>query len=113
MEVSSVYNIKNYKIKLISVGIKVTLPDVETNEKLKKNLSDNKFEYFTFSNRDTNPSKVILTGLPVFTSQELKTELTDCGITSESILEIVALEHKEHRSYNVHRNVNYLIKFEG
>lgn len=106
------YNITNYKIKLISVGIKVTLPDIESNIKLKKNLSDKKIEYFTFSNRETNPFKVILTGLPVFTTEELKAELIYCGIDTESILEVLPLQHKEQRSYNVHKNVNYLIKFD-
>lgn len=106
------YNIENYKIKLISVGIKVTLSDIVVNDKFKKILSDTKIEYFTFSNRDTNPLKVILTGLPTFTTDELKAELINCGIEAECILEILPLQHKETRTYNVHKNVNYLIKFD-
>lgn len=106
------YNITNYKIKLISVGIKVTLSDTEMNDKLKKILLDKKIEYFTFSNRDTNPLKMILTGLPTFKIEELETELTGCGIDADSILEILPLQHKEPRTYNVHKNVNYLIKFD-
>lgn len=104
-------NIANYQIKLISVGIKITLFNNVCYDNLKKNLIEKKIEHFTYSNRNTVPLKVILTGLPQMTSLELKAELLIAGLLSEEIIEILPLKYDE-KNHNIHKNINYLIKLD-
>lgn len=104
-------NIIEFKIKLISLGVKLTLINLESYNKVKIILQNNKIEHFSFSSRDQNPLKIILTGLPEMKSDDLKDELIKNKIESEIILEIIPLKLNE-RNYNVNKNINYLFKFD-
>lgn len=110
-DILKVNKIINYQIKLISVGIKITLFNNVCYDNLKKHLIEQKIEHFTYSNRDTVPLKVILTGLPQMTSSELKAELIIAGLLPEEILEILPLKYDE-KNHNIHKNINYLIKLD-
>lgn len=103
--------IKDYKIKLISVGIKLTLNDIIEYNNITAALKKLDLEFFSFSNYDTNPIKILLTGLPLVNIDELKDEIIIAGVAKEYILEIVPLKGDE-KNHNVHKNVNYLIKFD-
>lgn len=107
----STNNINDFKIKLISLGVKLTLINLESYNKVKIILQNSKIEHFSFSSRIQNPLKVVLTGLPEMKSDDLKTELIKNKIEPEIILEMIPLKLTE-RSYNIHNNINYLFKFD-
>lgn len=104
-------DIIDFKLKLLSVGIKTTFSKLLSFTKTKDFLEKENIEYYTFSNKNTNPVKIILTGLPDINIEDLKNEIVLSGIEIENILQIIPLKPngKEH---NIHKNINYLIKFE-
>lgn len=103
--------ITEYRIKLLSIGIKVTLFDLTVSVTLKNILKTANLEFFTFSERNLNQLKVMLSGLPLFTIEQVRAELIYSGINEEYIIEIISLKSKE-RHYNIHSNTNFLIKFD-
>lgn len=86
-------NIIDFKIKLISLGVKLTLINLESYNKVKSLLQTNKIEHFSldfsFSSRNLNPIKVILTGLPEVKSDDLKAELIKNKIDPDSMKEVI------------------------
>lgn len=105
------HKIKDYKIKLISVGIKLTLKDIFEYNNITAALKKLELEFFSYSNYDTIPLKILLTGLPTVEINDLKDEIIATGVAKEYILEIVPLKGDE-KDHNVHKNINYLIKFD-
>lgn len=111
IELLKTNKITEYKIKLLSIGIKVTLFDATVSHTLMNILKTAAIEFFTFSDRNLNPLKVILSGLPSLKIDEIKTELINVGISEECIIEIISLQRKE-KSHNIHNTTNFLIKFD-
>lgn len=110
-EILNSHKINDYKIKLISVGIKLTLKDLSEYSTITAVLKKLESEFFSYSNSDTNPLKIVLTGLPKFESDDIKDELVSAGVDKDFILEVVPLKPNG-KSYNIHENTNYLIKFD-
>lgn len=111
IELLKTNKITEYRIKLLSIGIKVTLFDTAVSHSLMNILKTSAIEFFTFSDRNLNPLKVILSGLPSLKIDEIKSELISVGISEEFIIEIISLQRKE-KSHNIHNSTNYLIKFD-
>lgn len=74
-------------------------------------IKRSEIEYFTFSDRNLSPLKVILTGLPALKIEDVKDGLIMAGIDTENIIEIISLQRKENL-HNIHNNTNFLIKFD-
>lgn len=110
-ELLNSHKIKDYKIKLISVGIKLTLKDILEYNNITAALKKLELEFFSYSNYDTNPLKILLTGLPLMNLDELKDEIISAGVAQEYVLEIVPLKG-DVKNHNIHKNINYLIKFD-
>lgn len=111
IEILKTNKITDYKLKLLSIGIKVTPGDIIVSKTLTNLLKTSEIEFFTFSDRSLNPLKVILSGLPPIQIDEIKTELISLGISKELIFEIISLQRKD-KQHNIHNNTNYLIKFD-
>lgn len=106
-------NIKNFLIKLCSIGLKVTLNELSDYKKLQQHLVNQKVEHFTYRSPSDKLLKVILNGLPKGTDiDEIKQSLTDNEYTSkdikiEDILEVTELIPKKG---SLHNGL-YLLKF--
>lgn len=70
-----------YKIKLMSIGIKIDNLSSADYDTLQKHLIDKNHEFYTFENPETKFTKIVLTGLPLFDVNYVKE-----GLESENII---------------------------
>lgn len=73
-------HITNYAIRKISIGLKLFCQTQEDFDNIAKNLSSNKFEFFTYATKSDRPYKALLFGLEKTDVSELKTKLIKMGL---------------------------------
>ena len=89
------YKINDYSLKIISVGIKITVQSSESFNILKEKLIESKIEFFSFSPIYEIPLKILIFGLPsTITTDDIKNSLIEQGITSEDIFNIQPIYYK-------------------
>lgn len=65
-------NIANYSTKFMSTGIQIFVSDVESYDKLIAELTETNAKFYTYTLPSKIPIKVVLSGLPMFDTKEVK-----------------------------------------
>ena len=103
-------NIKDYIIKIISIGVKIMVFDNETYHHIMNKLKSENIEHFTFRSTTDRPLKVCINGLPSdFTEDEIKSGLQLQGINSSDIFSVHPIYFKT--PYKTTTFKYFLVKF--
>lgn len=82
------HDIKQYRLKMTSIGINLFCDNVEDFKKIKGQMKETKFTYFTHALTEERELRVILKGLFVMNEEELKNELKLASINPTSIRQL-------------------------
>jgi hypothetical protein len=82
------HDIKNYRLKMTSIGINLFCNNIDDFKKLKGVMKEEKFDHFTHALASEREFRVILKGLFVMEKELLLNELKEAGITPCSIRQL-------------------------
>lgn len=98
-------NIKDYKLKHMSIGVKFMFSDKDSYTKIENILRNTDIKYFTHDSVDIQPLKFVLEGLPAMEKSDIEEELKLAGL---SPLEVVVIKRRRERYEN---DALYIVSF--
>lgn len=97
-EVLKSLQIDKYQCKIMSIGTKVFLEKAEDHAKLYSSLKQSSIEHYTFSDRNSKPLKVVLSGLPCIPTDDVTEELKQLNITPINVYQMTTRTPNPHRA---------------
>lgn len=76
---------KKFELRLMTIGIRVNVPDYDDYVKAHAGLKKANFKFYTYHTADTRPVKIVLYGLTDVDSQEVNAALNDNGVVPDDI----------------------------
>lgn len=76
-EILTKANIKEFHFKNMSIGIKLQLSNLDDYKKIKEEILEKKCKFFTYDEVKKDIRKIVLSGLPSLSPDEVKTALID------------------------------------
>lgn len=108
-DILSSLGVLNYSLKMMSIGIKISISNIDVYNNLLRDLKSNEIQFYTFNQQQNKPLKVVLSGLPETNTTEIKNAIIAKGILAADIIEIISLKSKDdNRTFF---SVSYLVKF--
>lgn len=86
-EILTSFNIKEFNFKNMSIGIKLQLNNLEDYKKIKDEFLVKKLKFFTYDEVKKDIRKIVLSGLPSLSPDDVKTALMD-----EAKIEVIDLK---------------------
>lgn len=103
-EILTKINIKEYNFKNMSIGIKLQLNNLDDYKKIKEEILDKKLKFFTYDEVKKDIRKIVLSGLPSLSPDEVKAALLD-----EAKIEVIDLKAMNLRKTRYDNQALFLI----
>lgn len=72
--------VKDFKIQIMSIGLKVFFANNKNFEKVVNKLKDKDIEYFSYTSEENKIVRFVLYGLPIINADEVKNHLNNIGL---------------------------------
>lgn len=106
VEILKTENIKDYSVKLTTLGCRISLNSQTNFILLKSKLRELKVEFFTYEVPEDKPVKLVLSGLPLVDTSKLETCLKDKGVSGIQEIKVMTV-----RKFKFETEHLYLIHF--
>lgn len=86
--------IKEYNLKIISIGVKIHLYTNESHQKCLEHLTMNQTQFYTFDTQETKIVRVVVYGLPKISLERIKDSLTQAKASPYDIKNMISKNDK-------------------